>query len=590
MNTCGHCGGIELARKRPPAQPRSTFGSPEDLIERGTDKLARQTERLGIAIARATHGLSSAKQINRAIRSVGKRYNRERLADPLERELVHGSMLGALDADFEARTNRPVAVPSFAALHAPILLAPYDKSTDPAFATRPVGEARRQFEHREPVTRPVYDAMTDAARRRAVTVANAATADVVRTVQRELARQVAEGADLRQFEREVVPRLEQAGWTPQNPSHAENVLRTNVSTAYNGGRARQMSQPTVLRFRPFWQIITVNDGPPRQRASHQAAHLVVLRADDPFWLTAYPPFGYQCRCRVRSLGQREGEPLVVSGSSVHDLPDRGFTSGLSQLDVPPPQMPPANDTMPPPANDTIPPQGSLARPADARSYEAILARSVKNVHVVGEDAQRLLPQVVKRLDEVGFSKLYADSGGQLAHLTLSDRPGNAFSDQSLIFDGCAGAHVRGPNGSGYLGVLTNRDLVASEIQGLDPRKFARDGRAIAYQVANHAKTLDEYVEIAATHEFGHAVHSADVGGADVNYKISHLVDAAKRADGDRIGLDDDAAFFTRYAAQSDGEYFAEAFAFYHYKPTELRRRSSIAFEMVEAVLKLRGLQ
>lgn len=356
MNTCGHCGGIELARRRrPPAQPRSVFGSPEDLIERGTDKLARQTERLGIAIAKATAGLSSAKALNAAIKRVGKRWNRDRLADPLERELVHGAMLGALDADFEARTDRPVALPSFRALHDPILLAPYDKSTDPAFATRPVGDARKQFERREPVTRSVYDAMTDAARRRAVTVANAATADVVRTVQRELVRQVAEGADLRQFEREVVPRLEQAGWTPQNPSHAENVLRTNVATAYGSGRARQMTQPTVLRFRPFWQIVTVNDGPPRQRATHQAVHLVVLRADDPFWLTAYPPFGYQCRCRVRSLSQRQGEPLAVLGSTIRDLPDRGFTSGLSQLDVPPPVLPPANDTILPPANDTIPP-------------------------------------------------------------------------------------------------------------------------------------------------------------------------------------------------------------------------------------------
>lgn len=354
MNTCGHCGGWQLARRKPPAQPRSVFGSPEDIIERGTDTLSRQTERLGVAIARAVHGMTSAKQINRAIRRVGREWNTDRIAFPIERELVHGAMLGALDADFEARTDRPVALPSFTALHDPILLK-YDKSKDPAFATRPVGEARRQFEQRAPVTRPVFDAMTDAARRRSVTVANAATDDVVRTVQRELVRQVADGADLRQFSREVVPRLEQAGWTPLNPSHAENVLRTNVATAYGGGRARQMTQPAVLRFRPFWQIVTVNDGPPRQRKTHQAAHLVVLRADDPFWLKAYPPFGYQCRCRVRNLSQRQGEALVVSGTTIQDLPDEGFTSGLPQLDIPPPTIPPANDTIPPPANDTLPP-------------------------------------------------------------------------------------------------------------------------------------------------------------------------------------------------------------------------------------------
>jgi len=353
VNGCAHCGGLQLARRRrkPPAQPRSTFGSPEDVIERGTDALAVETERLGITIARAVHGKSTARDIQGAIGKVKRGWNRDRFADPLERELLHGSMLGALDADFEARTDRPVAVPSFAALHAPILLAPYDRSTDPAFATRPVRDAVEQFEQREAVTRRVYDSMTTAARRRAVTVANATTNEVVRTVQRELVRQVSKGADLREFANTVVPRLEAAGWTPLNDSHAENVLRTNVASAYNAGRARQMTQPTVLRFRGYWQIVTVNDGPPRQRATHQAVHLVVLRADDPFWLEAYPPFGYQCRCRVRSLSNSVGEPLARLGSSIHDLPDRGFASGITLLGVPLPTMPAANDPPNTPAND-----------------------------------------------------------------------------------------------------------------------------------------------------------------------------------------------------------------------------------------------
>lgn len=358
LDTCGHCGGIELARKRGKAQPRSTFGTPDDLVDRGTLALAKQTERLGVAIARAVHGETNAKAIRAAVARVGREWDRERFADPIEREFSQGQWLGALDADFEARTDRPIAVESFAALHAPVLLAPYDKSTDPAFATRPVGDARKQFERREAVTRDVYDAMTDAARRRAVTVAGATNREIVRTVQRELVQQVSHGADLRDFSERVVPRLEQAGWTPVNASHAENVLRTNVSTAYNAGRARQMTQPAALRFRPFWQIVTVNDGPPRQRPPHQAAHLAVLRADDPFWLDAYPPFGCQCRCRVRSLSQREGEDRVTSGASLRaslpapGLPDPGFTSGLSVLDIPPPSVPPANDTVRPPANDT----------------------------------------------------------------------------------------------------------------------------------------------------------------------------------------------------------------------------------------------
>lgn len=428
MNTCAHCGGFELARRKPPAQPRSVFGSPEDIIEHGTDVLARQTERLGISIAKAVHGLTSARQINAAIKRAGREWPVRRMALPLQGELLHGAMLGALDSDFESRTNRPVAVPSFSALHAdPFLLAGYDRSKDPAFATRPVGEARKRFEQREAVTRPVYDAMTDAARRRAVTVAGAATADIVRTVQRELVRQVADGASLADFSNRVVPRLEQAGWTPVNDSHAENVLRTNIGTAYNAGRAHQMTQPTVLRFRPFWQIITVNDGPPRQRPTHQAAHLVVLRADDPFWLRAYPPFGYQCRCRVRNLSQREGEPLAVLGSTIQGLPDRGFTSGLPSLDLPPPVLPPANDTIPPPANDTIPPAPEPERPSlPARqrpletfeSFSAHLASRGANPDLISQGAYRKAQEIIGRdltpdeLDSLIGHEAFADLPGK----------------------------------------------------------------------------------------------------------------------------------------------------------------------------------
>lgn len=565
MTTCAHCGGYELAarRKSGPAQPRSTFGTPEDLIDRGTAALAKQTERLGEAIAKAVHGKTSGKAIRAAIIATGRRWNRERLADPLERELSHGAWLGALDADFEARTNRPVKIESFAALHAPMLLAPYDKSTDPAFATRPVGDARKQFEAREAVTRDVYDAMTDAARRRAVTVAGAATNEVVRTVQRELASQVAKGAELRDFAKRVVPRLEAAGWTPQNASHVENVLRTNVSGAYNAGRARQMTQPTVLRFRPYWQIVTVNDGPPRQRATHQAAHLVVLRADDPFWLTAYPPFGYQCRCRVRSLGRRQGEQLVVSGTSIHDLPDRGFTSGLSILDVPPPDMPPANDTMPPPANDTIPPPPEPAKPLrKLQRLEHVAIEAGTPEHVVDETSRALvragIEQQPRSIPDVTLS----------LERTLKGEDANA--------DGL------------YYGATRRVIKVAHEPMG-------KIGEALdtTWTMATAASDRTDYIGRVAVHEYGHHVHMAceflALGRTEPGkrpdaiarrgHKVFKLTnDVWKKVEAGKVEPP------TRYAETNRVEMWAESFTAYHYEREWLKRRHPVIFKMVQAVL------
>lgn len=314
------------------AQPRSVFGSPEDLVERGTRSLAEQTAALGRAIVDRIGEKTGPKAIRDAIDAAGRAWPRERFAEPLSRELERGLMLGALDSDWEARNNERIAPASFAELHAPRLLREGD--TDPAFAKRPQIDAGRAFIEKDIVTRDVFDSMTKSAQRRSFTVANATTNEVVRSVKRELVRQIAKGADLRDFRKFALQRLESAGWTPINPSHAEVVFRTNVATAYNSGRYRQMSQPKVLALRPFWQIITVNDGPPRQRKTHRAAHLVVLAADDEFWQTGFAPFGFNCRCRVRSLSRRQAEAIGVSkGSQLRGLPlpDPGFASGVPRL-------------------------------------------------------------------------------------------------------------------------------------------------------------------------------------------------------------------------------------------------------------------
>lgn len=609
MNTCGHCGGVQLARRRrkPPAQPRSVFGSPEDIIEAGTDLLAAQTERLGIAIAKATHGLSSAKAISAAIKRTAREWPVRRMALPLQAELEHGAMLGALDADFEARTDRPVAVPSFAALHAPILLAPYDRSTDPAFATRPVKDARKQFEQRQAVTRDVYDSLSDAARRRSVTVAGAATADIVRTVQRELVRQVSEGADLRDFSNRVVPRLEQAGWTPINDSHAENVLRTNVGTAYNAGRAQQMLQPTVLRFRPYWQIVTVNDGPPRQRHYHQLAHLVVLRADDPFWLTAYPPFGYQCRCRVRSLSIREGEPLLRLGSSIRGLPDPGFTSGLSQLEVLPPilppNLPPANDPPPRqrPANDPAPrkprkpraPRKPKPPPPAAATFELL---GVPQPEVQG-NAPEALQRATARGFEVALGKGGKADGGRIAQLhdlqlTSSERKSDDLHGSNVLPKYTGGVYwkntrrLRVGMADGHIEPFLKRRSIAEFM----PRE--RGGRDVPQNSQDIAQSREQVVEMTACHEFAHHMHMSRLS-ATTRAELDAGPDPNDEADIaiHREFMRSDRQNVSRYGMTDRFEFWAESLTAYRYYPRPwLQQNAPRTLRLVRKVLKLKGLK
>jgi phage gp29-like protein len=320
--TCPEGTRVTLAA----AQPSSVFGSPDVMVERGVDGLLSVTASLADAIVKAVSGKTSASAIRSAIDGAAGRFGTAKLEEPIHREIMHGAMLGAMDATWEAEEERPIEVESFAALHLDVRTL---IGVDTRFAARPLADAIRAFLEKEPVTRDVFDQMQAAAQQRAFTVANAANEEMVRTVKRELLRQLAVGADLSDFGRHAAERFKAAGWTPANGSHVETVFRTNVLGAYNSGRARQMTQPEVLELRPYWQILGVQDG--RQRQFHALAHGKVLRATDPFWKEAYPPFGYNCRDRVRSLPALPAPPVITEGASLRGLPDDGFSSGLNTL-------------------------------------------------------------------------------------------------------------------------------------------------------------------------------------------------------------------------------------------------------------------
>jgi hypothetical protein len=271
------------------AQPSTVFGSPDVMVVRGVSETLAVTAALAEAIVAAVRGKTTASAITSAINGSAKRFGTGKIEKPIGRELMHGALLGALDAWHESETDRFVPVESFAAPRRGYLLAGFGGDT--RFSARPLADAIKAFLEKKAVTREVFDEMEKAAQRRAFTVAKAANEAMVRVVKQELVRQLAAGADLADFGKHAAARFESAGWTPANPSHVETVFRTNVIGAYSSGRVRQMTQPEVLDLRPFWQSMPIGDGPPRQRKTHRE---FVLRATDPFWQTAAPPYGYNC--------------------------------------------------------------------------------------------------------------------------------------------------------------------------------------------------------------------------------------------------------------------------------------------------------
>jgi len=116
-------------------------------------------------------------------------------------------------------------------------------------------------------------------------------------------------------------RLMRRGWWGRRASDGrmlgshrrlKTIYRTNKSSAYNAGRYRE--QKRRAESRPYWQYIAVLDA--KTRDQHRALNDKVFRHDDPFWDYFYPPNGYNCRCRVRTLSERKlkREGLKVESS------------------------------------------------------------------------------------------------------------------------------------------------------------------------------------------------------------------------------------------------------------------------------------
>jgi SPP1 gp7 family putative phage head morphogenesis protein len=132
----------------------------------------------------------------------------------------------------------------------------------------------------------------------------------------ELLKAIEDGTTMEKFRQNMNDFLEQKGYEGVTPFQADNIFRTNVQTAYQVGHYEQMTDPEVMKLRPYWQYDAVNDS--HTRPSHLAMDGKVFRADSPVWDTWYPPNGFRCRCTVHTLSQRQVDEMGLTVSD--DVP------------------------------------------------------------------------------------------------------------------------------------------------------------------------------------------------------------------------------------------------------------------------------
>ncbi len=164
-----------------------------------------------------------------------------------------------------------------------------------------------------------------------MTIANVTKADMLGEVKDALLRSIETGSTIADFRKEVKGIFDNAGYSAIAPHHIDTIYRTNMQSAYQAGRYKQMTDPAVIAARPYWRYVSVMDG--RTRPAHAAMNNKIYRYDDPLWQSWYPPNGFNCRCTVVtvSASEMERDGLIVESEAPKTLPDEGFGDRTGRL-------------------------------------------------------------------------------------------------------------------------------------------------------------------------------------------------------------------------------------------------------------------
>jgi len=148
----------------------------------------------------------------------------------------------------------------------------------------------------------------------AFVVAGAMKKELLHDLRGAVDQVIEDGMTLEQFRAEFDDIVARHGWQYKGGRNWRSrvIYETNLRTSYQAGRFAQLTDPDLVSRRPFWMYIH-SDLVAQPRQEHLTWDGLVLRHDDPWWSTHYPPNGWGCKCRVRPLSERQLTRLGKSG-------------------------------------------------------------------------------------------------------------------------------------------------------------------------------------------------------------------------------------------------------------------------------------
>lgn len=144
-----------------------------------------------------------------------------------------------------------------------------------------------------------WDDILGAAHDRAFIVAGAMQADLLTDLRGAVDRAIADGTGLEAFRRDFARIVQRHGWDYNGGFdwRTQVIYQTNLRASYAAGRWAQLHDPALLKSRPYWRYVH-SDAVQHPRPLHLSWNGLVLRHDDPWWQTHFPPNGWGCQCRV----------------------------------------------------------------------------------------------------------------------------------------------------------------------------------------------------------------------------------------------------------------------------------------------------
>lgn len=142
-----------------------------------------------------------------------------------------------------------------------------------------------------------FEELSAELRRMAFRVAGVTQLQVVTDVWEALDRAVQDGTTFEDFKDEVATKLYRA-WGREDPYRLETIFRNGTQSAYAAGRYDIMTNPVVLKLRPYWEFVAILDEATTPVC--ETCNGTLLPAGDSFWADHSPPLHHRCRSTLVS--------------------------------------------------------------------------------------------------------------------------------------------------------------------------------------------------------------------------------------------------------------------------------------------------